>query len=1014
MRSGRRSWLVTTLALFATVVTSSTLAADSFDALLAQGQFAAAEKLARMQLTQAEHASAATPAAVADALVRLSRVALERNRPETPELESWLARALTLREKLDGAQSASAAEVKLMQARRLAKLDRAEPAFATALQTQGQTNAWPLLLNARIAGVLASIQNQRADPKSALQSATLAEQLARSQGDAAVGVLIDALDDQAFALVRMRKGGDALAPGGEAEQLARERFGAQSRQRADALRIVAYARRDQGDFGGAINALEQALDLQRAQAEVDQRQVSLLLLNLGQTLKISGNSEAALKRYEQALANDAHFADPAGRNRASILHGLANLYRDRNDNRRAVTLYSQALLLFERIYGADSTQLAQVVNNYANARGNLGEYDAAIALYERALAIARRRESRDPADYLPQANLAMVKVWQGRYAAAEPDFREVLERLRGVAAGSEASALFVQLGLAASLWGQNRLDEAFAAAISAETIRQSGLRLAATHLGEQHAIGFQEYLRPSLDFVLAIATASGNPEHLERAWEVSIAARGQVTSIVAQRLSAARAARDPNVAPLWQAWRDASAAVARTELAVDADETRKIAARAALDRAERAFSAATNPLSAALDGSRLNFTELRRGVPDDTALVLFASVQPRLASDFAKLEAEQHAPDLYAFVLPAAGHPVRALRLGALDEATRLVDAWSAALSDRNVAQASVAARGRDVRARLWDPLAAAIPGKRVFLIPQGPLFRVPWPALPDQSGFLLDAGYVFHVIDHERELLQPALPPSSTQRLLAVADPTLAASPPARARGCAGAQPLSTLPGARREVKGLSTLWRTHFSGGEAVVLEGSEATEAHVRSAAARADVLHFATHGISIAGDCAPTGTRGFTLAAEAPAGDTAAPAFASAALALATGDAAGSDDDGVLSAEEITALDLSRVRWAVLAACSTAAGTAHHYEGLFGLARAFRLAGARTVITSLWPVDDAATAAWSQALYEARLTQHADSATALRDAQASVLAARRSRGESTHPYYWAAFVASGDWR
>jgi len=1016
MRSGRRSRLVGTFAFVALVIGSAVRAEESFDALLANGEFGAAQALAQQHLAAAERASPAGSPAVADALVQLARVALERNRPDTAQLEAWLARALELRTASAGAQSAGSAEVKMLQARRLLRLDRADPALelATTLHAQAQGAGWPRLLETRSVLLLATIQNQRADAKAALEWATLAEDQARAQPDAPADVLIDALDEHAFALIRMRKGEQAAVPAAEADRLVSERLGARSRRRADALRIVAYARRDQGDFGGAIDALEQALEVQRAQSEVDQRQVSLLLLNLGQTLKISGKGDAALKRYEQALANDARFPDASGRNRASILHGLANLYRDSNDSRRAVDLYAQALPLFEHVYGAGSTQLAQVINNYANARANLAEYDAAVALYEQALAIARKRDSRDPADYTPQSNLGMVKVWQGRYAEAEPDFREMLERLRGVAVSSEAGVLFAQLGLAASLWGQNRLDDAFAAAQGAETMRQSGLRLAAAHMGEEHAISFQEYLRPTLDFVLAIAIASGKPEHLERAWELSMAARDEVTSIVAQRLAAARAAHDAVVAPLWKAWRDASAEVARAGLAGDAGQ-RQLEARETLDRADRALGAATSPLSAALDAAPLRFAALRGGVPEDTALVLFATLQPRVASDFAKTEAEQRSPELYAFVLPARDGAVHALRLGTLDDATRLIDSWSAALSDRDVARAAVAARGRAVRAKLWDPLAALVPGKRVFVLPQGSLFRVPWPALPDKSGFLLDAGYAFHVLDHERELLLPELANGASQRLLAVADPALGARAAAgTSRACPAEAALTALPGARSEVKRIDTLWRAHFPASEATVLEGADATEARVRGASARTDVLHFATHGISVAGTCAPDGTRGFSLAAETPVADAAAPAFASAALALAAGDGVHTDDDGVLSAEEIAALDLSRVRWAVLAACSTAAGVTHHYEGLFGLARAFRLAGARTVITSLWPVDDAATAAWTQALYEARLERHLDSAMAARDAQRSVLAARRSRGESEHPYYWAGFVASGDWR
>jgi CHAT domain-containing protein len=122
----------------------------------------------------------------------------------------------------------------------------------------------------------------------------------------------------------------------------------------------------------------------------------------------------------------------------------------------------------------------------------------------------------------------------------------------------------------------------------------------------------------------------------------------------------------------------------------------------------------------------------------------------------------------------------------------------------------------------------------------------------------------------------------------------------------------------------------------------------------------------------------------------------------------------EEDGVLTAEEIAGLDLTGVEWAVLSACDTGVGAIEAGEGVFGLRRAMQLAGVRTLIMSLWPVDDRSTRQWMNALYGARLVRHLDSAEAVRHAGQSVLAARRAAGESTHPFYWAAFVGAGDWR
>jgi CHAT domain-containing protein len=117
---------------------------------------------------------------------------------------------------------------------------------------------------------------------------------------------------------------------------------------------------------------------------------------------------------------------------------------------------------------------------------------------------------------------------------------------------------------------------------------------------------------------------------------------------------------------------------------------------------------------------------------------------------------------------------------------------------------------------------------------------------------------------------------------------------------------------------------------------------------------------------------------------------------------------------LTAEEVVSMNLDGVEWAVLSACDTGVGVVHAGEGVFGLRRAFQVAGVRTVIMSLWSVDDQAARAWMQALYEGRLRDRRSTADAVREASLTVLRDRRKRGLSTHPFYWAAFVAVGDSR
>jgi CHAT domain-containing protein len=90
-----------------------------------------------------------------------------------------------------------------------------------------------------------------------------------------------------------------------------------------------------------------------------------------------------------------------------------------------------------------------------------------------------------------------------------------------------------------------------------------------------------------------------------------------------------------------------------------------------------------------------------------------------------------------------------------------------------------------------------------------------------------------------------------------------------------------------------------------------------------------------------------------------------------------------------------------------------GSVQAGEGVLGLRRAFEIAGARTLITSLWSLDDHTTRQWIDALYAARLKGDS-TAAAVRAAGLAILRARRRARLDDHPYYWAPFVAAGDWR
>jgi CHAT domain-containing protein len=276
------------------------------------------------------------------------------------------------------------------------------------------------------------------------------------------------------------------------------------------------------------------------------------------------------------------------------------------------------------------------------------------------------------------------------------------------------------------------------------------------------------------------------------------------------------------------------------------------------------------------------------------------------------------------------------------------------------------------------------------------------------------------------------------------------------------------SLPETRREVDRLLAIWdraqKSSAAGaasearlGSALALRGTEAAEEAVKRLASHYRVLHLATHGFFIGESCVTAGAedaRGvgtLTPASAATAGSAAtaasaatpgpAPSRGQSAQVLATltlspssryvgsplrlsglalaganrrGQVGPETEDGILTAEEIAALDLGGVEWAVLSACDTGMGEVVSGGDVMGLRRAFRMAGARTVLMSLAPVKDEVALEWMEALYRARFLEGLDTAHSVRSASRSLLESRRHRGASTHPFYWAGFLATGDWR
>jgi len=305
-----------------------------------------------------------------------------------------------------------------------------------------------------------------------------------------------------------------------------------------------------------------------------------------------------------------------------------------------------------------------------------------------------------------------------------------------------------------------------------------------------------------------------------------------------------------------------------------------------------------------------------------------------------------------------------------------------------------------------------------VLLSPDGMLNLIPFAALVDDQNRYLVENYTITYLTSGRELLKLQKHGPSKSGPVVIANPKFgdpAKSAKDSAAGRSGLQVISRefhqrfgpLDGTAEEAQGLKNLLPN------ATILTGDQATEKALKQMKAPS-ILHVATHGFFLPREQEQKATSGNRAASvtlfDAVTEVTENPLLRSGiALAGANQLDATNGEDGILTALEASGLDLWGTRLVVLSACETGVGDVQNGEGVYGLRRALVLAGAESELMSLWKVNDDATRDLMIDFY--RLLQSgSERADALRQVQLKML----KTGDQNHPYFWAAFILSGDWR
>jgi CHAT domain-containing protein/tetratricopeptide (TPR) repeat protein len=801
-----------------------------------------------------------------------------------------------------------------------------------------------------------------------------------------------------------------------------ERFPRGHADLAMSLSCLGTLLKHRGDYSQAERFQQEALAVRRRLYPAEQYphghpDLIYSLENLSGLLKEQGEYERADRYSRDALAMCRQLfpADRYPRGHLCLAGCLCSegaLLQDRGSAARAEPYFREAAAMLRQLCPPERCPrghplLADCLNNLACALGDQGKHQEAETLYREALDL---RHKLYPLTSYPHGhadlangliNLARALENRGADRQAELLYCQALamnRKLYPTLSYPRGHPLLVHSMVSLGSFLQTRGDDAQAEPLFREglVMGQQLFGLFAGGASEAEALNFLANLPDASHGLLATSACTHSDP--ARTYGLLWRSRAAVARLLQSRQQALARAADADTRRLAQRHVQARQELAGLLLAPAAgpkqgqrlqrlteeaeDLERQLAAR--LPRLER---------QATLD--RLGPEDLCRRLPAPSAVLDFV-LYWRAGHKGAN-------PALhYAVFLLQPDRPIRRVELGpatAIDaEATRW---WRALAAGR--ADETAAAR---LRRLVWAPVVAHLAEgtSMIWLVPDGALTRLPWAALPgSKPGTVLLEQYALAALPHAPFLLEQLTPegrPGPAGSILAVGGVAYAEAPRQGPAADARAPAVlrqgvhwPALPATAAERARVLTLARAAGIK-EVAELAGPDAGTQRVLAELPRARWAHLATHGffadpsfrsaLQVSEDqLACKWLRGrprrFMPGARNPLGLSGL-VLAGAAL----GDKAPADG-GILTGQAIAGLSLDNLELAVLSACETGLGEVAGGEGVFGLQRAFHIAGCKNVIASLWQVDDEATAALMSLFYHHLWVEQRPPLEALRQAQ-----------------------------
>jgi CHAT domain-containing protein/Tfp pilus assembly protein PilF len=718
-----------------------------------------------------------------------------------------------------------------------------------------------------------------------------------------------------------------------------------------------------------------------------------------------------------------------GPNHPEVVLSLINigeLYIQQNKYSKAEVELSRALEIYEKVLGPEHPEVARLINNLAFLYDEQKKYQESEQLYKRAISIQEKALGKEhPSTATTMNNLASLYYRQNRLQEAEPLYKQALV-LREKLLGQYHPAVLTSLHSLACLYVvQKRYRDADSLFDKDLSIINRHFEQLFDYSSEQDKIQFLDMMYNYFPeyFTFATEYSTINPLMSGKILNHLLWQKGIVVSSTSELIRDIINSGDDGAIKLLDELKLKRESMAKLNSTIPKDYDEY---RAEMDRLEKESNSIEEELSSKSSVfkkqkilQRVKWNDIQKRLTVDEAAIEFVSFRHWKKDD----------PDTifyyYAIIVnkDTKDHPELVL-LGTEKELQDLINInyW---LSISQIPFRKTLKPGNKQYAFIWKPLEKYLNGvRKIYLSPDGILNQFSFGVLVDEEGKFLIEKYELRYVSSIKDILRESEVKSQNKTALLIGNPKYLfdtvktqiqkenlTTPLALRDSPSPYSELSPLPeliGTEVEVKAIANILKA--KNWKAQSFLGYAATEEAVKKTRSPR-VLHLATHGFFLTLSDFEQAELFDTSKCKGPAVKT-NPMYRSGLFFAGADNKEKSvlNDDGIFTAYEATNLDLSGTELVILSACQTGLGDIKTGEGVFGLRRAFQIAGAEAIVMSLWSVPDKETEELMVIFYKKWLGGK-DKYMAMREAQNEMREIVKKRYGNDNPFYWGAFVMVG---